>query len=69
MKNLALVALCFLSTFASANEMEEVVVKARQVRIVLVKLSENHVQNPITGHWRYVEVKKEVEVEDKNTKA
>ena len=69
MKNLAVIALCFFSTFASANEIEEVVVKARQVRIVLVKLSENHVQNPITGHWRYVEVKKEVEVEDKNTKA
>ena len=59
MKNLAIVALCCLSTFASANEVEEVVVKARQVKIVLTKLSENHKQNPITGNWHYVE-KKEV---------
>ena len=66
MKNLAVVALCFLSTFASATEIEEVVVKTRQVRIVLVKLSENHVQNPITKKWRYVEEKKE---EDRRNKA
>ena len=66
MKNLAVVALCFLSTFVSANEIEEVVVKARRVQIVLVKLSENHVQNPITKNWRYVEEKKE---DDKGNKA
>jgi len=59
MKNLAVVALCFLSTFASANEIEEVVVKARQIRVVLVKLAETHEQNPITGNWYYVEKKKE----------
>lgn len=58
MKNTAIVALCFLSTFASANEVEEVVVKARQVRVVLDwKLSEKHKQNPITGDWHYVEEK------------
>ena len=59
MKNLAVIALCFLSTFASANEIEEVVVKARQVHIVLVKLAENHVQDPKTGEWHYVEVKED----------
>jgi hypothetical protein len=59
MKNLAVVALCFLSTFASANEIEEVVVKARQIRVVLVKLVETHEQNPITGNWYYVEKKEE----------
>lgn len=59
MKNLAVVALCFLSTFASANEIEEVVVKARQIRVVLVKLAETHEQNPITGNWYYVEKKEE----------
>ena len=60
MKNTAIVALCFLSTFASANEVEEVVVKARQVRVVLDwKLSEKHKQNPITGDWYYIEEKKE----------
>lgn len=58
MKRWAIVALCFASTFANANEMEEVVVKARQVRIVLQKLSESHVQNPITRNWHYVERKK-----------
>jgi hypothetical protein len=59
MKHLAIVALCLFSTFASASEIEEVVVKARQVRVVLIKLSENHRQNPITGDWYYVEEKKE----------
>jgi len=59
MKHLAVVALCLFSTFASASEIEEVVVKARQVRVVLVKLSENHRQNPLTGDWYYVEEKKE----------
>ena len=59
MKQWAVIAFCFLSTFASANEMEEVVVKARQVRIVLQKLSDNHVQDPKTGNWHYVEVKKD----------
>ena len=59
MKHLAIVALCLFSTFASASEIEEVVVKARQVRIVFIKLSENHRQNPLTGDWYYVEEKKE----------
>lgn len=59
MKHLAIVALCLFSTFASASEIEEVVVKARQVRVVLIKLSENHRQNPLTGDWYYVEEKKE----------
>ena len=58
MKHLAIIALCFLSSFASANEIEEVVVKARQVKIVLIKLSENHKQNPVTGNWYYVEEEK-----------
>ena len=59
MKHLAIVALCLFSTIASASEIEEVVVKARQVRIVLIKLSENHSQDPVTGLWHYVEEKKE----------
>jgi hypothetical protein len=63
MKHLAIVALCLFSSFTSASEIEEVVVKARQVRIVLVKLSENHRQNPITGNWYYVEQKKEEKTE------
>jgi hypothetical protein len=57
MKNLAILALCLVSSFASANEIEEVVVKARQVKIVFQKLVENHRQNPITGNWHYVEEK------------
>ena len=58
MKNLAILALCFLSSFASAHDIEEVKVTARQVKIVMEKISEKHVQNPITGNWRYVEEKK-----------
>jgi len=57
MKNLAILALCLVSSFASANEIEEVVVKARPVKIVSEKLAENHRQNPITGNWHYVEEK------------
>jgi len=60
MKNLAIVALCFLSTFASANDIEEVVVKARQVKVIIDwKLSDKHKQDPITGDWHYVEERKE----------
>jgi hypothetical protein len=59
MKNLAVIALCFLSSFASAKDIEEVTVKAKQVKIVLIKLSDIHKQNPITGNWYYVEEKKQ----------
>ena len=58
MKNMALVALCFFSTFATASDIEEVVVKARHTRIVMIKLAENHVQDPKTGDWHYVEERK-----------
>jgi len=59
MKKLAIIALCFFSSFASAKDIEEVVVKARQVKVVLDwKLSENHKKNPVTGNWHYIEEKK-----------
>lgn len=58
MKKLAIVALCFFSSFSSAKDIEEVVVKARQVELVIAKLSENHKQDPVTGNWHYVEEKK-----------
>ena len=59
MKNLAIVALCFLSSFASAHDIEEITVTARRIEIAVQwKLSENHKQNPITGNWHYVEEKK-----------
>ena len=55
MKNWAIICLCLLSSFSSASEIEEVVVKARQVKIIMDwKLSEKHKQNPITGNWYYV---------------
>lgn len=54
MKNLAVIALCFLSSLATASDIEEVVVKARKLEIVLIKLAENHKRNPITGNWYYV---------------
>lgn len=59
MKNVAILCLCFLSSFASADCLEEVVVKARQVKIVMDwKLADKHKQNPITGNWHYVEENK-----------
>lgn len=62
MKAMAIVALCFLSSFASANSLEEVVVKARQVKIVVDwKLSDKHKQNPVTKDWYYVEEKEKKE--------
>lgn len=65
MKKLAVVALCFFSSFASAKDIEEVVVKARQIELVIAKLSETHKQDPITGNWHYIEVKKEKETSKK----
>lgn len=59
MKRFALIALCCLSSFASANDIEEVVVKAQKIEIALVKLDQNHKKNPVTGSWHYVEKKKE----------
>lgn len=54
MKKLAIVALCFFSSFATASDIEEVVVKARQIRIVMIKLADIHQQDPKTGDWHYV---------------
>jgi hypothetical protein len=65
MKKLAIVALCFFSSFSSAKDIEEVVVKARQIELVIAKLSENHKQNPITGNWHYIEEKKKEETPKK----
>jgi hypothetical protein len=65
MKNWAIICLCLLSSFSSAAEIEEVVVKARQVKIIMDwKLSEKHKQNPITGNWYYV-ADKDVKKKDK----
>lgn len=57
MKKLAIVALCLFSSFATANDLEELVVKAQRVRIVMIKLADVHRQDPKTGDWYYVEVK------------
>ena len=54
MKNWAIVCLCLVSSFTSANEIEEVVVKARQIKIILDwKVSNKHKQNVITKEWHY----------------
>lgn len=59
MKNLAIVALCFFSSFTNAHDIEEVTVTARQLEIVVLqKLADNHKQDPKTGDWYYVEEKK-----------
>ena len=55
MKHLAVLALCLLSSFASAKDIEEIVVKATRIRIVIDHLSKHHKQNPITGNWHYVQ--------------
>ena len=54
MKKWAVIALCFLSSMATAKDIEEVVVKARKINIVLIRLADNHKQNPITRNWYYV---------------
>lgn len=59
MKQWAIVCLCLCSSLASANTIEEVVVTARQFKIVLVRFQDSHVQNPITGVWYYSEEKAE----------
>ena len=35
MKNLAIIALCLIPNLTNANDMEEIVVKARQIKVVL----------------------------------
>jgi hypothetical protein len=57
MKRMAIIALCLLSSFASAKDIEEVVVKATRIRIVIDHISKSHKQDPITGNWYYVEAK------------
>ena len=51
MKKWALCALCFFSSMAQANDIEEVVVVARQVRIVLLNIVDTHRYNPVTQKW------------------
>ena len=55
MKNLAVIALCLFSSVVSAKDIEELVVTAKRVRVVIEHISSNHKQNPITGNWHYVE--------------
>jgi hypothetical protein len=57
MKKLAVVVLCLFSSFATANDLEELVVKAQRVRVVMIKLADVHRQDPKTGDWYYVEQK------------
>lgn len=61
MRAIAAIALCLISSFATADKpkMEEVVVVATQIVLPAVKLASNHRQSPITGNWYYVEQKKE----------
>jgi hypothetical protein len=55
MRNLAIIALCLFSSVVSAEDIEELVVTAKRVRVVIEHISSNHKQNPITGNWHYVE--------------
>ena len=53
MKRLVVLGLCLLSSLASAKEIEEVVVVARQVKVILINIKETHRFNPITQKWYY----------------
>jgi len=59
MKNWAMLGLCLCSSLVSASTIDEVVFTARQVKIVMTKLTETHKQNPLTGSWYYSESKEE----------
>jgi hypothetical protein len=59
MKNLAIVALVFFSPLLSADDsVHSSEFKLRQVKIVLEKIDEVHIQNPINKKWYYVGSKK-----------
>ena len=55
MRNLAIIALCLFSSVVSAKDIEELVVTAKRLRVVIEHVSTNHKQHPITGNWHYVE--------------
>lgn len=54
MSKYAFLAVCFLSSIATAGEMEEVNVVVRPFRIMLENISLHHKYNPITNRWYYV---------------
>lgn len=53
MKKLAVMALCFFSSIAQASDMEEVVVVARQIRIVLLAIHDTHRYDVFSKVWVY----------------
>ena len=53
MKKLAIVALCFFSSFSQASDIEEVVVVARQIRVVLLSIADTHRFDAKTQSWHY----------------
>ena len=61
MRNLAIIALCLFSSVVSAEDIEELVVTAKRLRVVIEHVSSNHKQHPITGNWHYVEQVQELE--------
>ena len=63
MRNLAIIALCLFSSVVSAKDIEELVVTAKRLRVVIEHVSTNHKHHPITGNWHYVE-QVQVEVEE-----
>jgi len=67
MKKWALCALCFFSSMAQANDIEEVVVVARQVRIVLLNIVDTHRYNPVTQRWYPDEKMEQAALERKET--
>jgi hypothetical protein len=68
-KKLAVIALCLFSSIATAKEIEEVVVVARQFRIVLISVKDTHRYNPITRSWYFYEKKASEKTEERKGRA
>ena len=68
MKKLALTALCFFSSFAQASDIEEVVVVARQVRIVLLSIVDTHRYDARTQMWVYDAAKEKAALAEREEK-
>jgi len=63
MKYIAFIAVFLLSSLASASDIEEVVVREKQIKINFIDIKLNHKQNPFTGNWYYVETDNKKEQE------
>lgn len=68
MKKLAIAAICFFSSFAQASDIEEMVVVARQIRIVLLAINETHHYDAYSKSWIYDAAKEKAALAKKESK-